>query len=102
MCQVESDVELTNMLDGIANISTTTLSLCSDGLYIYWVTCSSVVVRSGSNKSNKSLTIFVDVLEFCEGEDGVVQLSPAKDRITLQRKDVEVILCNLEKNVSKN
>ena len=79
------------MFPGITNNnSTTTLSLSSDGLYVYWVTCSSVVVRSASNKSNKSLTIFVDVLEFCEGEGGVLQLTPVKDRITLQRKDVEV------------
>lgn len=75
----------------IGNSSTTTLSLCSDGLYLYWVTCSTVVVKSGpsSKSSNKSLTIFVDVLEFLE-EEGRLVLVPVKDRITVQRKDIEV------------
>ena len=72
------------------NNSTTTLALCSDGLYIYWITCSSVVVRSGPSKSNKSLTIFVDVLNFERNEAGALELVPVRDRITIQRKDIEV------------
>lgn len=88
--QIECDVELKGMLPAISNAATTTLALCSDGLYIYWVTCSSVVVRSGSTKSNKSLTIFVDVLSFVKNNDGVLELHPVKDRVTVQRKDVEV------------
>ena len=72
------------------NNSTTTLALCSDGLYIYWITCSSVVVRSGPSKSNKSLTIFVDVLNFERNEAGAMELVPVRDRITIQRKDIEV------------
>ncbi|KAL5256674.1 hypothetical protein ACHWQZ_G011808 [Mnemiopsis leidyi] len=89
--QIESDVHLTGMslAIGNANNSTTTLALSSDGLYIYWITCSSVVVRSGPSKSNKSLTIFVDVLNFEKNEAGSLVLVPVKDRITIQRKDIE-------------
>jgi hypothetical protein len=85
-----------------ANNSTTTLALCSDGLYIYWVTCSSVVVRSGPSKSNKSLTIFVDVLNFEKNEAGALELVPVKDRITIQRKDIEVRYMILKYKKGKN
>ena len=51
-----------------------------------------MVVRSGPSKSNKSLTIFVDVLNFEKNETGSLVLVPVKDRITIQRKDIEVCI----------
>ena len=36
------------------------------------------------------MTIFVDVLQFNTNEEGELELVPVKDRITIQRKDIEV------------